>query len=151
PRSADATSWIDREASKSLIYGQAGSRATNWHVSCSPLGRSLPSGLFTSPFLVREGKICHSPLPRWTVCWGRSPAGTQCARWRSGISKPSTIPCGENGRVAVLGESICPYCGVGCRLRLEGEGGRVHGVRGVEEAAANLGRLCAKGAQLGPT
>jgi ferredoxin-nitrate reductase len=53
--------------------------------------------------------------------------------------------------VAVLGESICPYCGVGCRLRLEGEGRRVHGVRGVEEAAANLGRLCAKGAQLGPT
>ena len=53
--------------------------------------------------------------------------------------------------MAVLGESICPYCGVGCRLRLEGEGGRVHGVRGVEEAAANLGRLCAKGAQLGPT
>lgn len=52
-----------------------------------------------------------------------------------------------------IGETICPYCGVGCRLRLEGEheGARVLRVRGVEEAAANLGRICAKGAQLGPT
>lgn len=50
-----------------------------------------------------------------------------------------------------LGETICPYCGVGCRLRLEGVGSRVSRVRGVETAPANLGRLCAKGAQLGPT
>ncbi len=50
-----------------------------------------------------------------------------------------------------LGETICPYCGVGCRLKLESSGGQVTKVRGVEGAAANLGRLCAKGAQLGPT
>ena len=50
-----------------------------------------------------------------------------------------------------LGETICPYCGVGCRLRLEGSGQQVSRVRGVENASANLGRLCAKGAQLGPT
>jgi ferredoxin-nitrate reductase len=53
--------------------------------------------------------------------------------------------------VNVLGESVCPYCGVGCRLRFEGTAGRISRVRGVEEAPANLGRLCAKGAQLGPT
>ncbi len=53
--------------------------------------------------------------------------------------------------MGVLGESICPYCGVGCRLRFEGDGNRVARVRGVETAAANLGGLCAKGAQLGPT
>ncbi|GIX04884.1 MAG: nitrate reductase catalytic subunit [Planctomycetaceae bacterium] len=51
----------------------------------------------------------------------------------------------------VLGEGICPYCGVGCRLRYEGDHTGVARVRGVETAAANLGRLCAKGAQLGPT
>ena len=58
----------------------------------------------------------------------------------------------------VLGETVCPYCGVGCRLRLEGIPATgaarfplVTRVRGVEEAAANLGRICAKGAQLGPT
>jgi ferredoxin-nitrate reductase len=54
-------------------------------------------------------------------------------------------------RVDILGETICPYCGVGCRLRLEGTGQQVTRVRGVESAAANLGRICAKGAQLGPT
>lgn len=50
-----------------------------------------------------------------------------------------------------LGESVCPYCGVGCRLRLEGQDGRIDRIRGVESAPANLGGLCAKGAQLGPT
>ena len=51
----------------------------------------------------------------------------------------------------VLGESVCPYCGVGCRLRFEGTARQVTRVRGVEAAPANLGRICAKGAQLGPT
>jgi ferredoxin-nitrate reductase len=53
--------------------------------------------------------------------------------------------------VALLGETVCPYCGVGCRLRFEGTGNQVTKVRGVETAAANLGGICAKGAQLGPT
>ncbi len=52
----------------------------------------------------------------------------------------------SNGQESILGESICPYCGVGCRLRLEGTGGRPQRVRGVEDAPANLGGLCAKGA-----
>ncbi len=50
-----------------------------------------------------------------------------------------------------IGESICPYCGVGCRLIFQGNGQQVTQVRGVETASANLGRICAKGAQLGPT
>ncbi len=51
----------------------------------------------------------------------------------------------------LIGESVCPYCGVGCRLRFEGKNGKVERVRGVEAAPANLGGICAKGAQLGPT
>ena len=51
----------------------------------------------------------------------------------------------------LLGETICPYCGVGCRLSFEGKNGNVERVRGVENAPANLGGICAKGAQLGPT
>jgi ferredoxin-nitrate reductase len=50
-----------------------------------------------------------------------------------------------------LGDCICPYCGVGCLLRFEGRAGNIERVRGVETAPANLGRICAKGAQLGPT
>ncbi|MCS6849943.1 MAG: nitrate reductase [Gemmataceae bacterium] len=53
--------------------------------------------------------------------------------------------------MSVVGESICPYCGVGCRLRIEGSAEHVSRVRGVETAPANRGLLCAKGAQLGPT
>ncbi|MGE3805355.1 MAG: molybdopterin-dependent oxidoreductase, partial [Gemmataceae bacterium] len=51
----------------------------------------------------------------------------------------------------LLGGSICPYCGVGCRLEFEGAGKQLSRVRGDTRAAANLGRMCAKGAQLGPT
>lgn len=51
----------------------------------------------------------------------------------------------------VIGETTCPYCGVGCRLRLEGTPTQITRIRGVETAAANRGGICAKGAQLGPT
>jgi ferredoxin-nitrate reductase len=54
----------------------------------------------------------------------------------------------------VHGESICPYCGVGCRLELDGELGPHSAslkIRGVVDAPANLGKICAKGALLGDT
>src|SRR5580765_8385213 len=56
-----------------------------------------------------------------------------------------------NDTLPILGESICPYCGVGCRLQLEGRNGRPERIRGVESAAANRGGICAKGALLGET
>src|SRR5260370_34069540 len=46
------------------------------------------------------------------------------------------------------GEAICPYCGVGCRLRMETEAGRLVRATGVLDAPANLGGICAKGATL---
>ncbi len=46
----------------------------------------------------------------------------------------------------IIGETICPYCGVGCRLQLEGYPGEIVCTRGVADAPANQGRLCAKGA-----
>ncbi|MBI3823207.1 MAG: nitrate reductase [Planctomycetes bacterium] len=57
----------------------------------------------------------------------------------------------EDLPLQALGETICPYCGVGCRLAFERDAGDTMRVRGVETAAANLGGICAKGAQLGPT
>lgn len=53
-------------------------------------------------------------------------------------------------KLPVSGESICPYCGVGCRLAFDGEPAALK-VRGVADAPANLGRICAKGALLGET
>src|SRR3954447_24892600 len=46
------------------------------------------------------------------------------------------------------GEAICPYCGVGCRLRMESADGELLRVNGVADAPANLGGICAKGATL---
>lgn len=51
----------------------------------------------------------------------------------------------------MTGQTICPYCGVGCRLQFDGQLPGPMRVRGVPEAAANFGRMCAKGAQLGPS
>src|SRR6266849_4579230 len=67
------------------------------------------------------------------------------------MCRSSPLRAEPEENLEVLGESICPYCGVGCRLRFEGQGNQVLRVRGVESAAANLGGICAKGAQLGPT
>ncbi|MGQ0711481.1 MAG: nitrate reductase [Rhodoferax sp.] len=44
--------------------------------------------------------------------------------------------------------STCAYCGVGCGVLIESEGGRITGVRGDPEHPANFGRLCSKGSTL---
>ena len=44
--------------------------------------------------------------------------------------------------------STCPYCGVGCGVLIQSEGGTITGVRGDPEHPANFGRLCSKGATL---
>ena len=46
------------------------------------------------------------------------------------------------------GQAICPYCGVGCRLWMESAYGELIRVKGVADAPANLGGICAKGATL---
>ncbi len=51
----------------------------------------------------------------------------------------------------IQGETICPYCGVGCRLDLSGSLETGLKIRGVGDAPANRGRICAKGALLGET
>ena len=48
-------------------------------------------------------------------------------------------------------KSTCPYCGVGCGVIIESEGGQITGVRGDPEHPANLGRLCSKGSTLALT
>ncbi len=44
--------------------------------------------------------------------------------------------------------STCPYCGVGCGVVIQSEGGQITGVRGDPEHPANAGRLCTKGQSL---
>jgi hypothetical protein len=51
-------------------------------------------------------------------------------------------------QVTTKGQAICAYCGVGCRLWMESVNGALIRVRGVSDAPANLGGICAKGATL---
>jgi assimilatory nitrate reductase catalytic subunit len=47
--------------------------------------------------------------------------------------------------------STCPYCGVGCGVIIESQGGQITGVRGDPDHPANFGRLCSKGSTLALT
>ncbi|MCC6494237.1 MAG: nitrate reductase [Pirellulales bacterium] len=62
------------------------------------------------------------------------------------LSAPSEID-----HRATIGEAICPYCGVGCRLWAEAAYGTVLRVKGAPLAPANRGGICAKGATLPQT
>jgi formate dehydrogenase major subunit len=42
-------------------------------------------------------------------------------------------------------DSVCGYCGVGCRIRAESDGHDVLRIAGVRDAAVNHGHLCVKG------
>ena len=44
--------------------------------------------------------------------------------------------------------STCPYCGVGCGVVIEAQGGQITGVTGDADHPANFGRLCSKGSTL---
>jgi ferredoxin-nitrate reductase len=57
-------------------------------------------------------------------------------------------PPSEIDHRATIGEAICPYCGVGCRLWVEAAYGTVLRVKGAADAPANFGGICAKGATL---
>ena len=47
--------------------------------------------------------------------------------------------------------TLCPYCGVGCGLRVKVEDGRVTRVKGDPGHPASLGDVCAKAVHLPPT
>jgi predicted molibdopterin-dependent oxidoreductase YjgC len=53
----------------------------------------------------------------------------------------------ESGAVAV-GRTVCPYCGVGCGLKVELEGSRVARVRGDATHRGTRGLLCRKAVYL---
>jgi predicted molibdopterin-dependent oxidoreductase YjgC len=52
-------------------------------------------------------------------------------------------PAADIDHRATIGEAICPYCGVGCRLWAEAAYGAVLRVKGAADAAANRGGICA--------
>ncbi len=55
-----------------------------------------------------------------------------------------------DGARSVLIDTTCPYCGVGCGVRAQGDRESLS-VAGTPDHPANFGRLCSKGAALGST
>jgi assimilatory nitrate reductase catalytic subunit len=55
------------------------------------------------------------------------------------------------GPARSITRSTCCYCGVGCGVLVESEGGRIVGVEGDPSHPANRGRLCSKGRALAET
>jgi len=51
-------------------------------------------------------------------------------------------------RGAVATTSICPYCAVGCGIRIHSKKGKIVNVEGDAEHPINRGSLCSKGASL---
>lgn len=56
-----------------------------------------------------------------------------------------------SGEASVWRRTLCPYCGVGCGLLVEVEGGAVKRVKGDPDHPSSLGDLCAKAVHLPPT
>jgi ferredoxin-nitrate reductase len=48
------------------------------------------------------------------------------------------------------GKAICPYCGVGCQVRLTVTDNQITELAGAKDAPVNRGQLCPKGALLSP-
>lgn len=63
---------------------------------------------------------------------------------------PTLSPKERGGNRGDTIRTTCPYCGVGCGLKISTENGQVR-VAGDERHPANRGRLCSKGAALGET
>jgi ferredoxin-nitrate reductase len=72
-----------------------------------------------------------------------------------GEGAASRGPDGEadagRGKPADSRRTLCPYCGVGCGLRVQVEDGAVKRVKGDPDHPSSLGDLCAKAVHLPPT
>src|SRR5262245_52713256 len=81
--------------------------------------------------------------------------------WRRPSTSGSATPSSTFSRLRTVSEShapvangwhktMCPYCGVGCGLSVQIEGGSVLRVKGDPEHPANFGDICAKAVHLPP-
>ncbi len=91
-------------------------------------------GPFTHLIYGRDGHFLHSPCVACGACVDRCPTGAISDRDRLRGEAPERVV-----------ESVCGYCGVGCRIAVAARDSRVLSITGVAAAAVNRGHLCVKG------
>lgn len=81
-----------------------------------------------------SSRFVDSPCTACGACVDHCPTGAINDRDRVDLTKAESHT-----------DSICGYCGVGCRVRIDAADNRVLRVNAVEDAAVNRGHLCVKG------
>jgi formate dehydrogenase alpha subunit len=84
--------------------------------------------------LAASGRFADSPCTACGACVDHCPTGSLTDFDRVDPTLPDRVT-----------QSVCGYCGVGCRVEIESRADRVLRIRGVADAAVNRGHLCAKG------
>ena len=79
-------------------------------------------------------RFADSPCVACGACIDRCPTGAITDRDRLDPTPADSVT-----------QTVCGYCGVGCRLEVESAQGKVLRINPVEDAAVNRGHLCVKG------
>lgn len=82
-------------------------------------------------------RFADSPCVACGACVDVCPTGA--------LSDRDRLESGAGAATASSTHTVCGYCGVGCRLDVEVDGGRVSRIDAVKEAVVNRGHLCVKG------
>jgi len=94
-------------------------------------------GPATQLLLGSEDEFASSPCVACGACVDLCPTGALFDRDRFALESPTV----ETTHT----QSVCGYCGVGCRIDIAAEDGVVKHIDGVDDAAVNHGHLCVKG------
>ncbi|MDJ0632732.1 MAG: formate dehydrogenase subunit alpha [Xenococcaceae cyanobacterium MO_188.B29] len=81
-----------------------------------------------------EESFADSPCVACGACVDLCPTGAITDRDRLNLTPADSVT-----------ETVCGYCGVGCRLEVESAQGKVLRINPVEDAVVNQGHLCVKG------
>ena len=126
--------FIHRDFSKCILCGRCVAACNEVQVH----------GAIPDPFGRREGRPAQGwfPLPDPSKCAECGECVDACPV--GALTEKSAHGAGRPWEVAKV-DTTCPYCGVGCTIRLNTKDGRVVKVTGAPGKGVNDGSLCVKG------
>jgi formate dehydrogenase alpha subunit len=102
-----------------------------------------------------QGQFVYSMAGRGPVAHlifgpGEQFAASACVACGACVDQCPTLAISDRDRLNTtptesVTQSVCGYCGVGCRIEIEAAANKVLRIRGVADAAVNRGHLCVKG------